>query len=392
MEESGISVMSRVSYEPPNLTSSWTMFIPGGYKYSWAASRGWTEGVSSDKRLSLEGLVAAIFLINDMKHEFGLSGGSITMYCLSKGLTRQSQRLKYASVTKALVDNADLLTEFKLQLRIIERTSTVSLQYLDFGDDKNASQQYNRVSLLENVIADHLATLSLPLHPQPYISPPNNAITLYHRGQPLVNRIVTTLRQTMYSDSLQKTICRQQNWTASQFATVDWPAHERAFQHTWHCKRITYSKISNKLLNTNAQNRRFYGKPDLCPCCQNSPETIQHMLTCSSPEVTAFRSRQQDILWRNLALINTPSLVLEAIKLGILSQENSSPEQLPPSSDPLVVEAVHHQTSLGWEAFLRGRISNTWQAAYLGDKDVSVQSLKWAGQVIVLLLHYSQQS
>jgi hypothetical protein len=160
--------------------------------------------VSSDKRLSLEGLVAAIFLINDMKHEFGLSGGSVTVYCLSKGLTRQLQRLKYTSVTKALVDNADLLTEFKFQLRILERTSTVSLQYLDFGDDNNTSQQYNEVSQSANVIADHLVLLSLPLLPQPYISPPNNAITLYYRGQPLVNRKVTTLRHAMYSDSLRK--------------------------------------------------------------------------------------------------------------------------------------------------------------------------------------------
>jgi hypothetical protein len=111
MEESGISVVSRVLYEPPNLTCSWTLYIPGGYKHSWAASRGWMEGVSSDKRLSLEGLVAAIFLINDMKREFGLSRGSVTVYCLSKGLTRQLQRLKYTSVTKALVDNVDLLTE-----------------------------------------------------------------------------------------------------------------------------------------------------------------------------------------------------------------------------------------------------------------------------------------
>jgi hypothetical protein len=162
------------------------------------------EGVSSDKRLSFEGLVAAIFLINDMKREFGLSRGSVTVYCLSKDLTRQLQRLKYTSVTKALVDNADLLREFKFQLHILERTSTVSLQYLDFGDDNNTSQQYNEVSQLSNVVADHLVLLSLPLLPQPFISPPNNVITLYYQGQPLVNRILPTLRHAMYSDSLKK--------------------------------------------------------------------------------------------------------------------------------------------------------------------------------------------
>jgi hypothetical protein len=49
--------------------------------------------------------------------------------------------------------------------------------------------------------------------------------------------------------------------------------------------------------------------------------------------------------------------------------------------------------TLGWEAFLRGRISIKWQLAYIGDVSygTSPQSTKWAGQLIGFLLHYSQQ-
>ncbi len=56
-----------------------------------------------------------------------------------------------------------------------------------------------------------------------------------------------------------------------------------------------------------------------------------------------------------------------------------------------MLEAYSHQETLGWEAFLRGRISSKWQLAYATDQFTPAQSLKWAGQLIGYLLHYSQQ-
>jgi hypothetical protein len=54
-------------------------------------------------------------------------------------------------------------------------------------------------------------------------------------------------------------ICKHEQWTVTEFRDVDWEAHEYALLSPWSCIRITYSKLTNKLLNTNAQNRRFYG-------------------------------------------------------------------------------------------------------------------------------------
>jgi len=267
----------------------------------------------------------------------------------------------------------------------------VQFKYLDFSNDKDTSQQYHEVSCLVNVTADHQETLSLPLQTQPYISPPNSAVTLYHKGKPLIKHIATTLWNAMYSASLQQMICMQEKWSASLFESVDWAAHERAMQRTWSCKQITYSKLSNKLLNTNAQNNRYFGKTDKCPCCHASTETITHMLTCPSPEVATFRLQQQEILWSNLTLLNTPTMLLDAIKFGIITLGVNPTARLPPALECLSEEAFQHQTSLGWEAFHRGRISSKWQLAYSGDSETSKQSLKWAGQVVQLLLHYTQQ-
>jgi hypothetical protein len=264
-------------------------------------------------------------------------------------------------------------------------------RYLDFGNDKDTSPQFHEVSCLATVIAAHHDTLSLPIQPQSYISPPNSTVTLYYNGKPLVKQITTTIWHTMYSASLQKTICKQEKWSVSLFQSVDWAAHESAMQRTWSCKRITYSKLSNKLMNTNTQNRKFYGKTDKFPCCHVSPETITHMLTCPAPEVATFRLQQQDILWNNLTLLNTPPQLLDALKLGITTPRGTSRDWTPPQLEGLSEDAFQHQTTLSWEAFHRGRISNKWQLAFSGDNGTSKQSLKWAGQVVEIILHCTQQ-
>jgi hypothetical protein len=44
----------------------------------------------------------------------------------------------------------------------------------------------------------------------------------------------------------------------------------------WRCHRISISKLTHKLLNTNYQNKKYYGKP---LCCIKSPETLNHMIS-----------------------------------------------------------------------------------------------------------------
>jgi hypothetical protein len=119
LQSGGISAVTRVHYDPPVLTHSWTSFILGGARYSKATSRGIVEGISSQKRLELESLLTVLFLVMTISQEYKVVGGSFTLYCLSKGLARQLGGLKYASVTAALADNSDLLSEYKYQLLLL---------------------------------------------------------------------------------------------------------------------------------------------------------------------------------------------------------------------------------------------------------------------------------
>jgi hypothetical protein len=194
------------------------------------------------------------------------------------------------------------------------------------------------------------------------------------------------LRNLLHQDQITSTICKQEGWSEQLFHQVDWGTHEFALLRTWSCKRLAYIKLSHSLLNTNVQNRKFYQKSDLCPCCACHPETLTHVFTCQSPEVVEFCTQQQEILWKNLSLIQTLDEVLAALKLGILSLNQVSP---PDDTSPPV---FLHQSQIGWEAFLRGRISFMWQLAFNPDADFDDKnSMKWAGQLILFLLQYSQQ-
>jgi hypothetical protein len=159
---SDISAITRVLYDPPYLTISWTLFKPGGYKYSGVASRGISEGISSEKHLALKGLLAVTFLVAELRRAVKTSNGTLTLYCLSESATKQLKCIRYESVTTALHDHYDLLTEFKIQMKSLERSGGIQIMYLDYGNDKDTSQQYNKVGLLSTIIADHKDSLSPP--------------------------------------------------------------------------------------------------------------------------------------------------------------------------------------------------------------------------------------
>ncbi|MFN9980337.1 MAG: hypothetical protein ACK53Y_10505, partial [bacterium] len=63
--------------------------------------------------------------------------------------------------------------------------------------------------------------------------------------------------------------------------------------------------------------KRYYGKTDLCPCCESSIETMSHMLCCPSQYATEFRVKAQQVLESELQQINTPKPIISAVLFGI---------------------------------------------------------------------------
>jgi hypothetical protein len=75
------------------------------------------------------------------------------------------------------------------------------------------------------------------------------------------------LRRALHSKALKGTICKAEKWTQKSFNAVDWMEYEKAFLTAPISKRISITKMSHKLFNTNHQNKKYYGHSGTCPCC-----------------------------------------------------------------------------------------------------------------------------
>jgi hypothetical protein len=390
--QSGISVLYRYDYEPDNQVFGWTFFSTESSEilHTGTAVRSSVTDISTMQRVEVESLLLVLNLLRCILQRFSVQDGKIKVYCLTKKMIKLARGLLYRSASTALVDHGDLLAEMAFVLKRLQHRSAMTYQYLDLAATKGPPIPLQYMAQLGTDISLSKERIVESLPPQDYCSPPNNCVNMTYQGKPLVAKIRSTLYRGMYQDVIQATICQQEAWTASQFHSVDWAAHEQAFLNVWSCKRITLTKLAHKLLNTNVQNKKLYGKSDICPCCRSSPETLTHVFTCPSETMTAFRMTQQEILRKHLDLINTPQNLIQAIQLGIQTLARESP--IAPTS-PTISIAFHAQTELGWGAFLRGRISSSWRNAF--SQDVSAANnkkrLKWAGQLVHHLLHYSQQ-
>ncbi len=163
-------------------------------------------------------------------------------------------------------------------------------------------------------------------------------------------------------------------WDPPSFEKVDWNAHKLAFKKHNRIHRISICKLIHGLYHTRHQDNKFYGTTDSCPCCSSASETLDHALNCPAPLVKEQRQNALSQLITNLDNLRTPQEIVAAIEHGLLAWASShvNPDyairaptrgSVKPT-DIILTQAFHEQTSLGWNQFLRGRISKKWGSAF----------------------------
>jgi len=386
--KTALYAVSCTHWDSLEIAYSWAFLSqqPSGILLNGAATCAVVPHVSTVKRVKLEGILHILFILQTVCAFHTVTTGNITVLCFSKGITNLLQWVRYRGVSSALNDNDDIITAIRHYLGKFASGIAVSFTHYDLSKPSHdvAFATKSIQDLPDLITSTKEAMQDLPSSRE-YLPPPHSEVTFQFNGLPLTARIRSTLHRALYENQILATICKQEGWMELLFHQVDWGACKYAMQQTWSCKWIAYTKLSHKLLNTNVQNKKFYGKSNLCPCCSLSPETLTHVFTCPSPEVAGFCNKKQEILWTNLSLINTPENVLHSIKAGIIGLASTQ------SCDDFI-PAFHHQTQLGWEVLLRGRISFMWRTAFCSASDYDAKpNLTWAGQLVLFLLQYSQQ-
>ncbi len=192
---------------------------------------------------------------------------------------------------------------------------------------------------------------------------------------------------------------KDNKWQGNQFDNIDWKFYRSAFMKHRQPYRVSISKLSHQLWNTNILNEKFYGQSNICPICLTEPETWKHVVTC--PCIVSTKSRDKAFQTLLTAINSGPSLLVSMISAGISSwTAKPNIETKMPSlttSIPELRDAFNDQSAIGWDALLRGHISLHWKdvliAFHAHEKgkcpQVEQKAITWTTKLITHLWVYT---
>jgi hypothetical protein len=212
-------------------------------------------------------------------------------------------------------------------------------------------------------------------------------------GQIIAGNFRPVVRVDLYAANLKDTIVKSEKWSGKTFHLVAWDAFSKAFSKLPRTRQVSYSKLTHRLLQTNSRNKLFYGTTATCPCCNQQEETIAHVFACPSQDTTSARDKLLVKYKDSLQDAGSPDELIDLFIHGILAwirmHNGTLLRQVAPTvgniTKALATAAYVEQTRLiGWEAFLHGRISQSWAAVYKTHFPTAdrVETTTWMSNVI----------
>jgi len=264
-------------------------------------------------RAELSGIVAVLYTIYRICEYYQVTSGTMTLYCDNKGAFTPIR----PGITLYFKTDHDLLEVTQSLLQLIP--ITIATQWMK-GHYTGLDRQYQHTL---NETADQVAgeyqrfqyphrTIRKP------IPPPDYRVRLLHDDSVITSKIKQTLSTSLHDQSLVDYIMRKACWPRQTFDMIHWDGHERAFKRLPRFSRHSMAKLLHGLVNTNRQNKLFYGTSASCPICHSTEETLQHVFTCMHPSAVEHRQARLSELLNDLTKAGTPDPIVQAVRHGFL--------------------------------------------------------------------------
>lgn len=223
--------------------------------------------------------------------------------------------------------------------------------------------------------------------PYPCVLPGVRAICM-SQSKPWIGDIKQQLYTSVHGPDMKEFLCRKYSWSDKTFNLIDWEAHQSAVRRYPKLQQVTIHKYIHGWLAT--QKRRFqegnYTSPN-CILCDNE-EDEQHIFCCSHALMKTEQRKEFDRFAAKLKPI-TAEEVHSALLVGVgnLGTTVSAKYQSEFVTNRMVAQAMNEQSDIGWEHFVRGRISTTFGS--IGPIDTtSPLSSQWARTVAAAGIEY----
>jgi len=214
--------------------------------------------------------------------------------------------------------------------------------------------------------------------------PPPPTVTLYHRNIPITWATGRFLRQLHGEDKLRQYIMDKEyhaHWTPETFDSIAWLSYQSALKKLPDFQQTRIIKFSHGWSATGYRlNLINNAEQDRCPNCPRSNrlpspyvEKENHILRCIHPKLTELHNKGLLALDQTLERLDTPvdlsTAIIHSLTSWFDNDSSYGPEPAvewpPPTFQYLeahahIQAAFEEQCVIGWDEFLRGRISTKW--------------------------------
>jgi hypothetical protein len=214
----------------------------------------------------------------------------------------------------------------------------------------------------------------------PCESNPNNFIeicfqelyaSLFIRGEKITSNWKERLTQQLLDRDLQEYLMEKEQWMTHSFQHICWKRNETALKRISKAIQAQTAKMCHNLRNTGAQHVQWYGEAKPCYMCGDN-EDWRHVITCKSLDAELIIADS----WIKFRKVIEKWGISQDIWIAIENRlhhytmnpkkrdrDNTPTDTSPPFGPTLYVPrnrlklAFRAQSQIGWENFLKGRLS-----------------------------------
>eukprot|EP00980_Cylindrotheca_fusiformis_P007182 scaffold1514_cov118-Cylindrotheca_fusiformis.AAC.2 len=213
----------------------------------------------------------------------------------------------------------------------------------------------------------------------------NNTITRGYR---------MNLRNLVATPALHQQMMKSFGWNKSTLELVDWEVFKKC-RSKMKSRFQQVTKFTFDILPTAAVvAKASKAKSDVCPLCEDSPETNDHLCQCSATSVRIWRSKLisdlEILLQKQEVQLDLGTVMIS----GIMSVFASTDEEVTLNSSEYprkLHTLIEEQNLIGWRQMFRGRVSREWakiqQNTYDEKQKKNITGTSWITEVVCLLLN-----
>lgn len=360
----------------------------------------------SSFRSELYGVLAASILLIEVTRFCNLSvksGTKVQFYVDNMGVIDRIQRHRHVRIQLGEYMSSDMDVELQI-LHELESLGQMGYNVVPFRHVKSHQDKHTPIHQLSweaqlNVEADQLAGM---LHEQDYARIPYSMFPTTKAQLSILEACITakhkeSIRNAYHTQDLREYYCEKFNWESDTIDQIWWDVFGTAIKKLSNADRQRIQKYNVRRLHTNNRQHIFDKvSSDRCMNC-NQLEDNDHIVRCSQcgPKRKEIKTEWINTVLEYLSEDHTPPSVRLVIMTAVTSWLNDLPipniQQIDSSASPQLRKAYTSQNEIGWDNFLRGKLSQHWETVLTnhigpnGKKGTQATSEQWAVQLVCLL-------